>query len=181
MRLAFILSLALAPLAQAAPQSGTHLVVSQMDASVRVIRKGIEIDRFENAAFGLRGVQQKKEIGDDITPRGEYQIIEIRPSSRFNTFISLNYPNIDDANRGLVANRLSTAQWHKINQAHQQRRMPLQNTHLGGHIGIHGLGRGSMKVHRRFNWTQGCIALTNEQINALAHYVKPGTKVVIIP
>ena len=56
---------------------------------------------------------------------------------------------------------------------------PPQDTVLGGHIGIHGIGEGNPEIHRRFDWTQGCIALTNEEIEQLANLVGIGAKVVI--
>jgi hypothetical protein len=58
-------------------------------------------------------------------------------------------------------------------------RLPPQNTALGGRIGLHGLGRGDPKVHQQFNWTNGCIALTNEQIDQLLTWVGKGTRVSI--
>ena len=60
--------------------------------------------------------------------------------------------------------------------------MPPQNTRLGGYIGIHGVGevtREKMKIHRAVNWTDGCIALTNKDINTLRKYVSIGTPVII--
>jgi lipoprotein-anchoring transpeptidase ErfK/SrfK len=50
---------------------------------------------------------------------------------------------------------------------------------LGGHIGIHGVGRGDLRIHQQFDWTQGCIALTNEQIEQLQNLVRVGDRVVI--
>jgi L,D-peptidoglycan transpeptidase YkuD (ErfK/YbiS/YcfS/YnhG family) len=50
---------------------------------------------------------------------------------------------------------------------------------LGGAIGIHGIGGGSPDVHRRFHWTEGCVAVSNEQIERLAELVGIGTRVVI--
>jgi hypothetical protein len=56
---------------------------------------------------------------------------------------------------------------------------PPQNTALGGAIGIHGIGGGSPDVHHRFHWTEGCVAVSNEQIERLAELVGIGTRVVI--
>jgi L,D-peptidoglycan transpeptidase YkuD (ErfK/YbiS/YcfS/YnhG family) len=50
---------------------------------------------------------------------------------------------------------------------------------LGGQIGIHGLGSGDIKVHEVFDWTHGCIALTNSQIDHLSQLVDTGTVVKI--
>jgi hypothetical protein len=56
---------------------------------------------------------------------------------------------------------------------------PPQDTPLGGHIGIHGIGSGDPLIHEAFNWTKGCIALTNKQIEQLVSLVPLGTKVII--
>ena len=48
-----------------------------------------------------------------------------------------------------------------------------------GQLGIHGVGMGDMKVHETVNWTEGCIALTNEQVRDLAKWVVVGTRVVV--
>ena len=58
----------------------------------------------------------------------------------------------------------------------------MQNTPLGGAIGIHGIGEiteEKLEIHRTINWTKGCIALTNDEIDDLLHYIGVGTKVVI--
>ena len=57
--------------------------------------------------------------------------------------------------------------------------MPPQQTALGGHIGIHGIGAGDPRIHEDFNWTSGCIALTNAQIDDLAGWVRLGMRVVV--
>ncbi|MCP5245074.1 MAG: L,D-transpeptidase, partial [Burkholderiales bacterium] len=46
-------------------------------------------------------------------------------------------------------------------------------------IGIHGIGRGDPEIHDQFHWTNGCIALTNEQIDQLGKWLKPGVMVKI--
>jgi len=50
---------------------------------------------------------------------------------------------------------------------------------LGGGIGIHGIGRGDLDIHRQYNWTNGCVALDNDQITDLARWIGVGTRVVI--
>ncbi len=66
-----------------------------------------------------------------------------------------------------------------ILRAFQEQAIPPQETPLGGYIGIHGIGRGDPAIHQKFNWTQGCIALTNRQIDDLSKWVHVGMRVVI--
>ena len=89
---------------------------------------------------------------------------------------------VDDlpaADRALVDGRIDEAQWQAIRRADQAGEVPSQNTPLGGMIGIHGIGDGDRGVHRDFNWTNGCVALTNEEIDELLRWVKIGTPVEI--
>ena len=96
--------------------------------------------------------------------------------------MQLDYPNLLDAWYGYKNNIISSAVFKEIAVAYKHRQTPPQYTQLGGNIGIHGLGKVTqerLKNHAVFNWTNGCIALTNEQINDLKKYVSIGTRVVI--
>ena len=57
--------------------------------------------------------------------------------------------------------------------------IPPQVTPLGGYLGIHGVGEGDPGIHADFNWTHGCIALTNQQIDDLAGWIRIGMRVVV--
>jgi L,D-peptidoglycan transpeptidase YkuD (ErfK/YbiS/YcfS/YnhG family) len=69
--------------------------------------------------------------------------------------------------------------YNAIVDAEMAGQIPPQNTDLGGQIGIHGLGSASLSVHEEFDWTHGCIALTNDQIDRLSQYVEKGTLVTV--
>ncbi|MBZ9559112.1 L,D-transpeptidase [Halomonas coralii] len=58
-------------------------------------------------------------------------------------------------------------------------RAALPSTSLGGYIGIHGLGGRSPYLNRRMDWTDGCLAVTDAEIDKLSRWVKVGTQVVI--
>jgi murein L,D-transpeptidase YafK len=133
----------------------------------------------EDIAIGRNGTTRAKRQGDDRTPLGEFRISWINWDSRFHRFIGLDYPNLEHGRRGLEAGRISDKQWREIEKAQSEREPPPQNTPLGGQIGLHGIGEGDPKVHRDFNWTHGCVALTNEQIDRLLQQVGLGTRVVI--
>ena len=96
-------------------------------------------------------------------------------SKLFNTFfIGINYPSPADAERGLREGVIDEKTFQRIIAAHREGKIPPQNTALGGNIGIHGLGDANPNVHRLVNWTNGCIALDNAQIEELAQLVSPG-------
>lgn len=134
---------------------------------------------FKNIAFGAAGVKDKQRSGDDVTPRGVYTVGWIKRESKFATFIGLTYPSVTDAERGYQGGVITQATFETIRDAHAQGRIPPQNTRLGGFIGIHGVGKGSLEIHRLANWTAGCIAVENRQIEQLVRLIGPGTQVEI--
>ena len=105
-------------------------------------------------------------------------------ASKFFFFMQLDYPNLLDAWYGYMGNIISSRDFRNIAAAFKNHQIPPQDTRLGGYIGIHGLGDVSaeaLKIHRNNNWTDGCIALKNEEINELRRYVSIGTPIIIRP
>ena len=134
---------------------------------------------FKNVAIGRYGTTWSKMTKDDKTPLGRFRVGWINEKSRYYRFFGLNYPNLDTAKRALDENRITEETWLSILEAKIMGKTPPQNTPLGGHIGIHGIGRGDQEIHHEYNWTNGCIALTNEQIDQLGKWIKPGILVNI--
>lgn len=137
------------------------------------------IDTIEGIAIGQAGAGQKLHRGDNITPSGEYRIGWIGEKSTFHRFFGLNYPSMTDAEKAFRKGVIDKYTYSDIINAHLFGQVPPQNTVLGGRIGIHGLGNADEKIHRSMNWTHGCIAMTNPQIDHLSHWVDAGTLVKI--
>ncbi len=137
------------------------------------------IDTIEGIAIGQSGAGQKTHRGDNITPYGEYKIGWVGERSSFHRFFGLNYPSVKDAENARRKGLIDQFTYADIINAHLYNQVPPQNTPLGGRIGIHGLGNASEKIHRTMNWTHGCIALTNNQIDHLSQWVNTGTLVKI--
>ena len=134
---------------------------------------------FENVAIGRFGTTWFKKTKDDKTPLGKFRVGWINENSRYYRFFGLDYPNRETADRAWNENRITQETWRSIIKAINNEKTPPQNTPLGGYIGIHGIGNGDQKVHHQFNWTNGCVALTNEQIDQLSEWLKPGVMVEI--
>ncbi|MDH5551863.1 MAG: L,D-transpeptidase [Nitrosomonas sp.] len=144
------------------------------------VMNGDEVEAtFENVAIGRFGTTYFKMQGDDKTPLGKFRIGWINEQSRYYRFFGLDYPNRDTADIALEENRITEETWRTIVDATNAEKTPPQNTPLGGFIGIHGIGRGDPEIHDQFNWTNGCIALTNRQIDQLGQWLKPGIVVNI--
>ena len=103
----------------------------------------------------------------------------IKEDSKFHRFLGLDYPNAERVVKAYGEGRLSATEWQTLQQAFASDRIPPQSTSLGGQIGVHGIGAGDPELHQAFNWTNGCIALTNEQLDQLMQWVRIGTRVRI--
>lgn len=118
-----------------------------------------------SVALGSGRQGQKGYEGDKITPMGTYQVTHIVPKTRWHTYLALDYPREEDRRRyaELVLRGEAPA-----------------GTTAGSGIAIHGR-RADMPdgAHKLVDWTLGCVALDNAEIDAIAARIKKGTKVVI--
>jgi hypothetical protein len=130
-------------------------------------------------AIGRYGSSRDKRRGDNTTPLGRFRITHIERDAHFHRFIGLDYPGVEHAERGYLAGVIGRDERRAILAAHRRGTPPPQNTALGGHIGIHGLGKGDPQLHELMNWTKGCVALSNEQVDTLVSWVRVGMMVEI--
>ncbi len=116
----------------------------------------------------------KEREGDGKTPEGEFYVFGKNPESKFHLSLGLSYPSTDNAQRGIAAGLIDKNEKELIDQAIAKGEMPPQKTALGGEIFIHGGGAAS-------DWTEGCIALENADIEELFAVISKGVPVKIIP
>jgi murein L,D-transpeptidase YafK len=170
--------LALSPLSDAA-RGETWLLVDTEALTLEVFDDDKSLLKFEEISIGRGGAARDKLKGDDRTPLGRYRVAWLNPNSRFRFFIGLDYPSRADVERAFRSGDLGAEARRRILDSLYTGSVPPQDTPLGGFIGIHGLGRADPDLHEAANWTEGCVALTNEQIDRLRRYVRIGTTVVI--
>lgn len=160
--------------------TGPWVLVDSKKQTLSVIKDGEIQVRFYGIAIGRGGIGPVRTRGDAKTPIGEFRVTWINPDSQYTLFFGLDFPNLDYATRALAQQLIDEDEFIAIKRALMEQRTPPQNTRLGGNIGIHGVGRhGNARIHEGFNWTDGCVALTDQQIQVLAHWVTLGTKVII--
>lgn len=134
---------------------------------------------FNGLAIGRGGVSEARTRGDRTTPLGEFRIDRIHDQSQFRLFLGLDYPRIAHADAAFREGRMKREEYREfLDRTIRNGRTP-QDSSLGGHIGIHGLGDSDEDLHRVANWTDGCIALDDAQIEALSSMVGIGTRVII--
>ena len=127
-----------------------------------------------DVALGFEPVGDKEIEGDGKTPEGSFYVFAKNPESKFHLSLGISYPSTDDADRGLKANLISKDEFDSITISIAEKGMPLQKTKLGGEIYIHGGGTAS-------DWTDGCIALKNEEIEELFELIPVCAAVEIRP
>lgn len=112
-------------------------------------------------ALGFSPEGHKLQQGDGKTPEGKYKIIAKNHSQKFYKTLTVSYPNKAD---------LKAAKAAKVDS--------------GGDIMIHGLGKkyGYVgKLHTLHDWTLGCVAVTNEEIDEIFQAISVGVKIEILP
>jgi len=165
--------------ALAAGDEEVWVLIDENTSTLDIYRGDTRIERFEPVSLGRGGAARMRQKGSEMTPTGEFHINRINLDSKFNIFLGLNYPKLETALRAMRAGLMSPTEYADFQDAYYRNGTPPQDTVLGGYIGIHGLGAGDPEVHRLFNWTEGCVAVTNAQIEELTRLVSIGTRVVI--
>ncbi len=160
-----LLRLALLPVAFALPVAAADvtadaIVINKARRELLLMRGGALL-RSYRVALGFDPVGPKTRQGDGKTPEGDYIISGRNRYSRFHRSLQVSYPNARDRAR---ARRL------RVNP--------------GGDIMIHGLPREAAhigKAHTLTDWTLGCIAVTNSEIEEIWRLVPDGIPVRINP
>ncbi|MCX6878683.1 MAG: L,D-transpeptidase [Verrucomicrobia bacterium] len=125
-------------------------------------------------ALGSNPVPPKERQGDRATPEGTYTICQKNPRSQYHLSLGISYPGRHDAERGFKAKLISAAERQAILAAAARGKAPPWNTRLGGEVFVHGNGS-------KPDWTWGCIALDDKDIEELYHAVPIGTAITIHP
>src|SRR6478609_5373302 len=136
------------------------ILVLKSKRELRVYSKGKLLKTYA-ISLGLQPVGAKQIEGDMKTPEGEYIINDKNPHSDYHKNLGISYPNKNDVKR---AKKLGKS--------------------TGGSIKIHGFRNGSDspgKFHRWVDWTHGCIALTDEEVDELYAHTAVGTPIEIKP
>ena len=150
-----------------------HILIEKSKRRLTLTRAD-ESDLIFSIVLGKCPEGHKMREGDFRTPEGEYYVCTKNAKSKYHLALGLSYPNPSDADDALKRNELTPAQHEAILAAHAAGRRPPWDTPLGGFIMIHGGGTAS-------DWTAGCIALENADIETLFALCPMGTKVLIVP
>lgn len=138
--------------------------------------------------LGINPKGPKRIQGDSKTPEGEYFVCSKNVSSRFHRFLGLSYPGVADAQWAFETGRICLDDRDSIISQLNKGLAPPWDTPLGGWVGIHGYPTGSYEnkwtlllYPKPHNWTDGCIAMWNFEIEELFGSVPLNTPVRIEP
>jgi murein L,D-transpeptidase YafK len=136
-------------------------IVIEKKKRTLTLMDGTKILKTYKVALGGQPVGAKDRLGDHKTPEGIYSVDAKNPNSQFYKALHISYPNQADR---VNARKLGV--------------------NPGGDVEIHGLGAKWGWIgakHRLTDWTDGCIALTNEEIDEIYPLIKVGAPVEIRP
>ena len=117
--------------------------------------------------LGFNPLDDKKMEGDGRTPEGIYAAsLKLSPgNTSYHKAIRINYPTTEDS--------------LKFSKKKKNGIIP-KYANIGGLIEIHGTGSGEKGNDTGSNWTLGCIALSNKDMDTLYESVHVGTPIVIV-
>lgn len=142
------------------PEKADSILILKKDHILQLLAGG-NVIRTYKVALGQGGLAPKRRQGDARTPEGHYKISARLPASEYHRGLLISYPNAEDRQR---AARMGVPP--------------------GGDILIHGLPNGQGYIgaaHRLRDWTLGCIAVTDPEIEEIWNLVPLGTPVEIRP
>jgi len=153
-------------------------------------RRGYMIDLYSDttvvksyhAVFGRNSSKHKTFTDDKVTPLGKYTICRIDSVSPYQRFIKLNYPNAKDITDAYFAGLLFNREYESANNELLNNECPVIDRYKLSSIGIHGIGRLNLVFKNLpfvYNWTNGSVAVSNENIDELITIIKIGTEVEI--
>ena len=137
-----------------------RILVEKSERKLSIFRDGRKLKTYQ-IALGGNPVGAKEQEGDRKTPEGVYQIDYRNPKSDYHLALHISYPSGEDNARATE-----------------------RGVSAGSDIMIHGLPNGQGWIgaaHRQKDWTAGCIALTDEEIEELWRVTPDGTTVEIRP
>lgn len=144
--------------------------------------------RSYRVCLGLDPYGPKRITGDRKTPEGEYFICLKTAASKFHRFLGISYPGVEDAQSAFESGIISRDTRDDIIRRVTTGQAPPWHTKLGGWVGIHGYPTDeyqrrwiSLLYPKPHNWTDGCIAMWNFEVEELFSTVEVGTPVTIEP
>jgi murein L,D-transpeptidase YafK len=142
----------------ATPTPVTRIIVDKSDRTLWLMSGATVVRTYRNIKLGDAPTGHKHFEGDEKTPEGNYAITGRNGGSHYHLSLRISYPN--------AADRAFAARVGK---------------RPGGDIFIHGQPNGYPLSRIPTDWTDGCVALSNAEIEEVWKLVRDGTPITIRP
>ena len=136
------------------------IVVRKAERQLDLYRDGVVLKSYR-ISLGRHPTGPKQQQGDGRTPEGEYRIDYRKPDSSFHKALHISYPGPTDT---AAAKALGVDP--------------------GGMVMVHGMRNGFGwlgRIHQAVDWTNGCVAVTDREIDEIWRAVPDGTKIILKP
>lgn len=166
LKIGYFITIALVPLlvstglAAACELKADKVVIKKSERKLYLINNGQVIKEY-SICLGLNPVGHKQQKGDKRTPEGIYVLNQRNPKSKYYKSMLFSYPNEKD-----------------------RRQAEAKGVDPGGHLAIHGLPVRTKEAEWDYierDWTDGCIAVTNDHMEEIWQLVDIGTPIEILP
>jgi len=139
--------------------NGSYAIIVDKAAHKTYLIRAGELVHTYKCELGYNSVHQKLFSGDGATPEGKYRISKIKRASKFYRALLIDYPNQTDRNRFSENKRKGIISPY---------------ARIGGLIEVHGSGG------QNRDWTDGCVALTDKEMDHIMQYVTVGIPITIV-
>ena len=182
-----VLNLRDIPLSEALIKNGyteitnPKIIVDRHNYTLGIYEDSVLIKNYK-VSFGKSVHTLKTRAGDKATPVGFYRICKIFTNHKYHKFFQINYPNLEDGAAALRKGWISQKEFNDIKFQYYYEGCTKYHKILGGDIGIHGIGELNYIFKNLpfvFNWTNGSIAMSDENIDEIYSVIREGTEVVI--
>jgi len=157
------------------------IVIDRHNYTLGIYEDSVLIKNYR-VSFGKSVQIAKTRAGDKATPVGIYRICKIYKTHKYYKYFQINYPNLEDGASALRKGLISQKDFNDIKFQYYYEGCTKFHNVLGGDIGIHGIGELNYIFKNLpfvYNWTNGSIAMSNENIDEIYSVIREGTEVVI--
>jgi murein L,D-transpeptidase YafK len=162
--------------------TNVHLLIDRRNYKLDLYSDTVLVKSYR-AVFGRNNNGLRRpSLESQITPVGSYQICEIDTISGYHKFLRLNFPNYKDITEAYKAGMITEREYETFYDELEAGGCAKSAGKKFPRIGIHGTGRLNFifkNLPFTFNWTNGSVAVSNENIDEIYSVIKPGTEVDI--
>jgi murein L,D-transpeptidase YafK len=162
--------------------NNVYLIVDKNNFKLDLYSDSLMIKSYK-AVYGRNTSRIKKTLDDNVTPIGIYKICMIDSSDLYHKFLQLNYPDLNDVAELYKNGYIGKIEYNDLTETLSQNDCLPEEFNRDKKIGIHGIGEYNLIFKNLpfvFNWTNGSIAVSNENIDELFKVTQIGTTVEII-